>query len=64
MSEATFYERAGGAATFKELTLRFYERVAINPILKPMYPDEDMAGAQERLPSVHTMQCRKRSADH
>ena len=49
MSEATFYERAGGAATFKELTARFYEKVAVNPILKPMYPDEDLAGAQERL---------------
>ena len=38
MSEATFYERAGGAATFKELTKRFYQQVASNPILKPMYP--------------------------
>ena len=49
MSEATFYERAGGAATFKELTKRFYQQVAANPILKPMYPEEDMAGAEERL---------------
>ena len=49
MSEATFYERAGGAATFKELTKRFYQRVATNPILKPMYPEADMAGAEERL---------------
>ena len=49
MSEATFYERAGGAATFKELTKRFYQQVAANPILKPMYPEDDMAGAEERL---------------
>ena len=49
MSEATFYERAGGAATFKEQTKRFYQRVATNPILKPMYPEADMAGAEERL---------------
>ena len=49
MSEETFYERAGGAATFKELTKRFYQQVAVNPILKPMYPEDDMAGAEERL---------------
>ena len=49
MSEATFFERAGGAATFKELTKRFYQKVAVNPILKPMYPEDDMAGAEERL---------------
>ena len=49
MSEETFYDRAGGSATFKELTKRFYEQVAVNPILKPMYPADDMAGAEERL---------------
>jgi hemoglobin len=38
MSEATFYERVGGSATFKELTKRFYQKVSANPILKPMYP--------------------------
>ena len=49
MSEATFYQRAGGSPTFKELTKRFYQKVATNPILKPMYPADDMAGAEERL---------------
>ena len=49
MSEATFYERAGGSATFKELTKRFYQRVSVDPILKPMYPEEDLGPAALRL---------------
>lgn len=49
VDELTFYERAGGSATFKELTKRFYQNVSVNAILKPMYPEEDLAGAEERL---------------
>ena len=49
MSEATFYERAGGSKVFKELTKKFYQKVSVNPILKPMYPEEDLGPAAERL---------------
>ena len=47
--EASFYERMGGKSTFATLTERFYAAVAVNPILAPMYPAKDMAGAKERL---------------
>lgn len=36
----TLYERAGGDAFFEELTRRFYEGVATDPVLRPLYPDE------------------------
>jgi len=49
MSEPSFYERMGGEVIFKELTKRFYQEVSENEVLKPMYPEDDMAGAEERL---------------
>ena len=45
----TFYERVGGSKTFGDLVSRFYACVAIDPILRPMYPEKDMNGAAERL---------------
>ncbi len=45
----TFYERVGGSETFAELVSQFYARVAVDPILRPMYPDSDLKGAAERL---------------
>lgn len=45
----SFYDRVGGRATFEQLVSHFYALVAIDPILKPMYPDEDFHGAAERL---------------
>ena len=45
----TFYERVGGEATFEKLTEVFYQGVANDPILKPMYPEEDLGPAQRRL---------------
>ena len=46
---ATFYDAIGGAETFTRLVHRFYEGVATDPELRPMYPEEDLAGAEERL---------------
>jgi hemoglobin len=43
------YELAGGEETFKLLVERFYARVAEDPVLRPVYPDEDLSGASERL---------------
>jgi hemoglobin len=45
----TFYDRVGGSKTFSDLVSRFYARVAIDPILRPMYPESDMKGAARRL---------------
>lgn len=49
MSQPTPYERFGGHAFFSSLVHAFYERVARDPILRPMYPGDDMAGAERRL---------------
>jgi hemoglobin len=43
------YDLAGGEPTFRLLVKRFYARVAADPILRAVYPDEDLSGATERL---------------
>ena len=45
----TVYEAAGGHETFKTLVERFYAGVASDPLLRPIYPEADLAGATERL---------------
>nr|PZN42199.1 MAG: globin [Actinomycetota bacterium] len=45
----TFYEAVGGEETFRKLVRRFYEGVAKDPLLRPLYPEEDLSGAEERL---------------
>src|SRR5919112_3046079 len=49
LQEQTFYEQVGGEETFRRLVHRFYEGVAGDPLLKPMYPEEDLGPAEERL---------------
>ncbi|NDH65882.1 MAG: globin, partial [Microbacteriaceae bacterium] len=44
-----FFEQIGGSATFKKLVERFYEGVAQDDVLRPMYPEEDLGPAAERL---------------
>ncbi len=43
------YERMGGAAAFEKLTATFYHGVAEDPVLRPLYPEADLAPAQRRL---------------
>jgi len=43
------FEAAGGAETFKTLVERFYARVASDPVLRPIYPEEDLSSATEHL---------------
>jgi hemoglobin len=38
--EQTAYERWGGEAFFTALVERFYAGVAVDPLLRPMYPDD------------------------
>ncbi len=45
----TIFEAAGGAETFKTLVERFYAAVASDPLLRRVYPEEDLSGATERL---------------
>lgn len=45
----SFYEQVGGHATFAKLVDTFYEGVAEDPVLRPMYPEEDLGPAAERL---------------
>jgi len=45
----TFYDAVGGAATFRAIVSRFYELVSADEVLRPMYPEEDLSGAENRL---------------
>lgn len=44
-----YYELFGGKAFFADLVSQFYAHVAVNPVLRPMYPESDMKGAARRL---------------
>jgi hemoglobin len=44
----TVYEAAGGAETFERIVARFYQGVAGDPVLRPLYP-EDLAPSQRHL---------------
>jgi hemoglobin len=46
---STHYEEFGGEAFFAELVSAFYAQVAVDPILRPMYPDTDLKAAATRL---------------
>ncbi len=49
MLNTSVYELAGGEKTFRMLVERFYLRVAADPVLRSVYPEEDLSGATERL---------------
>jgi hemoglobin len=48
MTEEQVYDVIGEEG-FKQLIHQFYAQVPSDPILGPMYPKEDLAGAEERL---------------
>jgi len=48
-SPTTPYDDFGGEDFFTSLVGAFYSRVAHDPILRPMYPDADLAAAERRL---------------
>ncbi len=43
------FEAFGGSETFTRLVARFYEGVARDEVLRPMYPEDDLGPAAERL---------------
>jgi len=47
--EGDIYELVGGKEFFRKLCANFYEGVAEDPLLRPMYPEEDLGPAAERL---------------
>src|SRR5690242_4976555 len=48
-SGQSLYEAVGGAATFEKLVHRFYLEVKDDEVLRPLYPEEDLTGAERRL---------------
>jgi hemoglobin len=47
--ESSFFDAVGGHDTFVRLVDAFYDGVADDPVLRPMYPEEDLGPAKERL---------------
>jgi hemoglobin len=45
----TFFAAVGGEDTFRRLVDAFYAGVADDPVLRPLYPEQDLAAASERL---------------
>jgi hemoglobin len=45
----SFYEAIGGEPTFRGIVHRFYELVADDDLLRPMYPEADLGPAEDRL---------------
>jgi hemoglobin len=45
----SFYDEVGGAETFRTIVSRFYQQVRDDEILRPLYPEDDLDGAEERL---------------
>ena len=44
-----FYHEVGGAPVFEKIVARFYEEVARDEVLRPLYPEEDLGPAEVRL---------------
>lgn len=49
MSEPSFYEQIGGEDFFNQLVDYFYDAVAVDPVLRPMYVEEDLSNARRHL---------------
>lgn len=48
--EATdVYTEVGGEAGFRRLVADFYSRVKVDPVLRPLYVDEELEAAEDRL---------------
>jgi hemoglobin len=45
----SLFDRVGGMPFFEDLVARFYEAVAGDPVLRPIYPEADLRPAQRRL---------------
>ena len=48
-TEQTFYDAIGGHPTIAKIVDRFYEGVATDEVLRPLYPEEDLGPAADRF---------------
>jgi hemoglobin len=46
---ASLYDQIGGEPVFRRLVSRFYQEVAADPELRPVYPSKDLGPAEEHL---------------
>ena len=44
-----FYAEVGGEKVFRQIVHRFYEQVATDEVLRPLYPEEDLGPAEQRF---------------
>ena len=44
-----FYAEVGGAPVFEKIVARFYQQVAEDEVLRPLYPEDDLGPAEVRL---------------
>lgn len=49
MTQQSFYDAIGGTPAFRKLVEVFYAGVADDPVLRPLYPEEDLGPAADRL---------------
>ena len=47
--QTSFFDQVGGHDTFERLVREFYKGVMADPVLAPMYPEDDIDGAVWRL---------------
>lgn len=47
--QRSFYDEVGGHDTFHAIVSRFYQLVREDEILLPLYPEDDIDGAEDRL---------------
>ena len=46
---STFYDEIGGSPTIRGIVKRFYAGVAVDEVLRPLYPEPDLTDAEERF---------------
>jgi hemoglobin len=47
--QQTFYDAIGGETVFRGIVARFFAQVPTDEVLRTVYPQEDLDGAEERL---------------
>ena len=49
MTPDSLYDRVGGEPVFRQLVDAFYDGVETDPVLRPLYEEDDLQAARERL---------------
>lgn len=45
----SFYDEIGGHEVFRGIVARFYQQVANDEVIRPLYPEEDLGPAEDRF---------------